>query len=493
MSQVRAQPFQFREQIAFLLGKVNVPTQGWTDVWRDGHDAGFMVAGAYKAELLADFRQAVNQAITDHRSLDDFRKDFDRIVAKHGWSYNGTRGWRTRTIFETNLRSSYQAGRYAQLTDPEFLKLNPYWRYKHSDAVHNPRTEHLAWNGLVIPANDPWWQTHFPPNGWGCKCRVFAESDRSLKRKGKTPDAPPGGGTQTTIVGQRSGHPRSVTTPIGIDPGWDYAPGATRAAQVRQALLIRADQVGGQLGLDLKAATQKIPEAPVAPKQGPQSLAEFVSAGEAVLSTLQHGGGELTHARMVAALAEHRPVGKAVALASRGEAAQKVAAVSRWLPDAWTDTSAKLGKLAAKQLPGFGRSYYRHSYSDGLLALSQRSGLDVALHELMHRIQQSMPELDRFFQDLHRRRTAGANLKPLTRFGRGYRRDEFTREDDYVDPYQGKEYRINSATRIGQPLEVITMAFQAVWGGRQDLLRMMLDKDPEMVHLVLGLLWNFKL
>lgn len=34
------------------------------------------------------------------------------------------------------------------------------------------RATHLALNGLVLPKNDPFWQTHFPPWEWNCRCRV---------------------------------------------------------------------------------------------------------------------------------------------------------------------------------------------------------------------------------------------------------------------------------------------------------------------------------
>ena len=41
---------------------------------------------------------------------------------------------------------------------------------------------------------------------------------------------------------------------------------------------------------------------------------------------------------------------------------------------------------------------------DGYIKLDG-GGLDVAVHEYAHRLQFAMPELDRFFQQIHRRRT----------------------------------------------------------------------------------------
>ncbi|AGG89919.1 phage minor head protein [Rhodanobacter denitrificans] len=214
----------FKEQIAFFRAKKNVLTEAWTDVWEAEHDHAFMVAGANRIDLLVDLRAAVDKAIAEGTGLEAFRHDFDQIVAKYGWAYNGGRNWRTRVIYETNLRTSYAAGRYAQL---QALKaVRPYWRYRHSDAVQHPRPMHLAWNGLVLAADDGWWNTHYPPNGWGCQCTVEALNARDLARLGKTgPDTAPPVDMQEVVVGQRGPHPRTVQTPAGVDPGFGYAPG----------------------------------------------------------------------------------------------------------------------------------------------------------------------------------------------------------------------------------------------------------------------------
>lgn len=264
MPEVAYGSLPFREQIAFIRGKINVPTRGWTDVWRDGHDTAFMVAGAYKADLLADFRTAVTKIIADGVTLETFRKDFDQIVAAHGWSYNGGRGWRTRVIYETNLRASYQAGRFAQLTDPDLLSVRPYWRYVHSDFVAHPRPQHLAWNGLVLPYDSPWWGSHYPPNGWGCRCRVVPESEASLKRRGLAVSEAPPTRYVTQRVGANGPNPRTVRVPEGIDPGWDYTPGRTVAPEVRKRIEEKITTLPPPLATALEQSIARIAAPPLA-------------------------------------------------------------------------------------------------------------------------------------------------------------------------------------------------------------------------------------
>ena len=207
----------FVEQIEFFRRKLNLPTDGWTDVRLHEHDWAFVVAGANRDAIVSDFRAAVEKAIAGGSTLEDFRKDFDRIVATHGWDYNGGRNWRSRVIYDTNLATSYAAGRWQQ------LQAAPYWQYDHQDWVENPRPQHVSWDGLVLERENPFWQTHFPPNGWGCNCKVRGRWLSDLVRMGKSgPDQAPQFNYVERTIGQRSAlGPRTVRVPEGIDPGFD--------------------------------------------------------------------------------------------------------------------------------------------------------------------------------------------------------------------------------------------------------------------------------
>ena len=177
----------FAEQADFFRQKLNLPTERWDDIRNEAHDRAFVVAGAAKADLLNDLRSAVDSAIAEGKSIQWFRKEFDNIVAKNGWqgwTGEGTkagRDWRTRVIYQTNLSASYAAGRYRQLTDPDLLKSRPFWKYVHNDTVRNPRPLHQSWSGTVLRYDDPFWETHFPPNGWGCRCRITAMRESEYK------------------------------------------------------------------------------------------------------------------------------------------------------------------------------------------------------------------------------------------------------------------------------------------------------------------------
>lgn len=217
----------FAEQVAFFRGKLGrlVPTATWRDIQRQQHDRAFMVAGAARADLLADLASAVDRAIADGESLGQFRRRFFEIVERQGWGdYTGSqsaagRAWRTRIIYRTNAATSYAAGRLAQLKD------FPVWIYRHGGSS-DPRPQHLAWNGLTLPSDDPFWASHYPPNGWGCSCYVIgAPSMAAARRLGGQPAmAPPEGWDE------RDGRGRLP----GIDDGWDYQPGSSVVDEIAE-------------------------------------------------------------------------------------------------------------------------------------------------------------------------------------------------------------------------------------------------------------------
>lgn len=236
----------FAEQIAFFRGKLGrlVPTAKWTDLWQQEHDVAFMVAGAAKADLLADLAEAVDKAISNGETIQQFRRRFLEIIQRHGWAGftgddrtadrpQGGRGlaWRTRVIYETNLLTSYAAGRRAQLEDGGYT----HWMYKHSDFVQRPRPHHVALNGIVRPKDDPFWQTHYPPNGWGCRCRVLGvRGPAQARRLGGDWDKPlPSWAGQTDP---------KTGAPVGVDKGFGYMPGGSVVERVR-ALTPKLDRL----------------------------------------------------------------------------------------------------------------------------------------------------------------------------------------------------------------------------------------------------------
>ncbi len=377
----------FKEQIEFFRRKVALPSDSWTQLYSYGHDHGFVVAGANRDDLVTDFYQAVDKAISEGQSLQTWQRNFDSIVEKHGWDYNGSRGWRSKVIYETNLSTSFSAGRREQLLS--MTKTHPYWMYVHSDTVEHPRQEHLALDGLVLRWDDPLWRTHFPPNGWGCMCSVRALTKRQAIAMGKVRDdgepsqkAPPIK-MREVIIGKDGPSPRKVTVPVGIDPGFEYAPGTTSRS---------GDWIGQRASTAMSTAPNLddskrwIPVLETGPAEygrpdrmpmftPPAQLAPRLGENESMISRVESVLGGRQRVFDVRGL----PVSvDAAALGKHLESSPGRSEYLPWLPDLLTDPWEIWTNLYRDQVTGkyelrtrFIKAYQQDKNGRGLLAVAQ--------------------------------------------------------------------------------------------------------------------------
>jgi len=239
------------QAIRHLRRKEDVTTARWYDMVGEAHAKAFTVAGATKLDLLADIRQEVQKALDDGISLQAFKTGFKAIAEKHGWDYYGSPGWRSDVVMNTNLRTAYAAGRWEQLQ--EVKKTRPFWEYSHSHESTNPRKLHLGWDGMVLPADDPWWNMGYPPNGWGCNCKVHALSQHDLNRLGKSV------GTAPAVEFERQKVAGNwVNVPKGFDYGWDYNVGkADQSARVAKVYMDKVTQADPLIGAASMMSTRE--------------------------------------------------------------------------------------------------------------------------------------------------------------------------------------------------------------------------------------------
>lgn len=140
----------------------------------------FTVAKVLSADILQTILDALVEAIENGTSFKDFKENLLQTLADKGFSHVKGADWRLDTIYRTNLQSAYMAGRYYNMM--AIKDYFPYWQYI---AVMDIRTRptHASIHGKVVPADDPFWNTAYPPNGYNCRCRVRALSAEEVKSK----------------------------------------------------------------------------------------------------------------------------------------------------------------------------------------------------------------------------------------------------------------------------------------------------------------------
>lgn len=235
------------EAVQYLVGRhLLTQTFDWTELWQEEHAYQFTVSRLARLDLLQTIRDKVTASVQGDLSRRDFMKDVKAALAEAGWwgikqvtdpntgeivttKFDPSR---LKLIYDTNTRMAYAAGQWQRIQ--RTTRTHPYLRYitKHDDRV---RPAHAAWEGITLPVDDPFWQTHYPPNGFRCRCRVVAVNQRDYDR-GVTPTGRPmikTAPSQETKewINKKTGE--VVTLPVGIDPGFAYNPGvaADRAAE----------------------------------------------------------------------------------------------------------------------------------------------------------------------------------------------------------------------------------------------------------------------
>ncbi len=220
------------EAIAFYRRKGLAIGFAWQDAWEREHVRAFTVAKAMSRDLLEDIRAAVDKAIAEGQTLRQFQDGLRPLLEARGWwgrkemtdplttarrvvQLGSPR--RLRTIFEVNMRMAYQAGRWERME--RNAAAFPYVRYVSAEDSR-VRPQHQAWHGTIKPLGDPWWNTHYPPCGWHCRCTAVPVNQRMMDRRGWTETDRPASFLPNRYVNPRTGE--ETMYEAGISPGFGY-------------------------------------------------------------------------------------------------------------------------------------------------------------------------------------------------------------------------------------------------------------------------------
>ncbi len=177
----------FAEAETYLRDKLKISDAEWRGLIDKIAAASADAAEAAAEAMRRDIVEALVEAIAKGETLAEFRGRFDQIAARYGWS--GT-AWYADLVFRMETANANAAGRWEQIQKVKLLR--PYVRYL-TVGDDRVRPTHRAWHGVVLPVDHPFWRTHWPPNGFNCRCTVQSLSARDLARYGfgVTPDSDP--------------------------------------------------------------------------------------------------------------------------------------------------------------------------------------------------------------------------------------------------------------------------------------------------------------
>ncbi|HEQ1857005.1 TPA: minor capsid protein [Providencia alcalifaciens] len=226
-------------------------TWNWQEANAATHAKAFTVAKAARLDILetiyAETERAKSQGITER----EFKQNLTPRLQEQGWwgkqvivdSDGGAEmvqmgsPSRLSTIYRTNVATAYQAGRYQQQLAS--VETHPYWQYI---AILDGRTRksHAAMHGRVFRYDDPIWDKLYPPNDWGCRCRVRALTEAQVKRMGLTVESSTGALQSQQVdsgVDKRTGEVYEAETTTFSRGGQSMTTGAGWSNNVGQAAM----------------------------------------------------------------------------------------------------------------------------------------------------------------------------------------------------------------------------------------------------------------
>lgn len=158
----------------------NIITTGMSNtVDAETHDRAFTVANVMKADIIQTIFNRLEYSIENGKPLKHFQDNLMNDLEGSGWT--GSNPSRLKVIFETNRNIAFSKGQYFKLKTTS--DIYPYWKW---NQIERPtkRHDHSKLHGKVFRHDDPFWNSNFPPNGYGCKCSVVPITEAEAKAIG---------------------------------------------------------------------------------------------------------------------------------------------------------------------------------------------------------------------------------------------------------------------------------------------------------------------
>lgn len=228
------------EEAARIVAEKQIMSKAAFDALCDELKArAFVITGLEDLRAVQEIRDAIAE-LPRGAAWEDVKAQVIEKLEAGGFS-QGAAEHRATLLLRHHGFAAYAQEQYRELQ--EMKDVFPYWKYK-TMGDEKVRSSHAALDGLILPADDPFWRDHYPPWEWNCRCMVVGvteEQYNGAKTVGtfdaSDPDAKAGGWKLTPELAARlrqgqlddgSGHPVMVTRTGSLHfdpsgPGLDMA------------------------------------------------------------------------------------------------------------------------------------------------------------------------------------------------------------------------------------------------------------------------------
>lgn len=151
------------------------PDTFFNEIPKEMRQFAFTVKGIEQTSILGNVLDDLNKAIEDGVGY----KEWARTVNID--KFKDLANYRKEVVYRTHANTSYNQGirNWAE----ENKDINEYLRF---EAVRDDkvRDNHLALDGITLPVNHEFWDSHTPPLGFNCRCRLLSLSKEEAAQGG---------------------------------------------------------------------------------------------------------------------------------------------------------------------------------------------------------------------------------------------------------------------------------------------------------------------
>jgi len=137
----------------------------------------YLFSGVKTYQQLTEMNSLLVDKSGKIRNWNAFKKEVFKVHKKYNRNY-------LQAEYQTAKASAQMARKWQDFEKQKHLYPNLVYKTVGDDRV---RQEHADLNGIIKPIDDAFWDVHYPPNGWRCRCTVTSTKKEVTQENIKVP------------------------------------------------------------------------------------------------------------------------------------------------------------------------------------------------------------------------------------------------------------------------------------------------------------------
>lgn len=163
-------PKRFKD---FYSGVPVLPDAFYDQLPEEYRRLAFTVSNIQKVDIIAKVMDDVSKGLEKFESFDQWKESLDPKF------YTGIGEAQLQTVYRTTMSTAYTNGIIEKSRSTGVTTKFAFQAILDDET----RDNHRACDGIVLPENHPFWNTHTPPLGYNCRCTLIA-----LNEENEVPD-----------------------------------------------------------------------------------------------------------------------------------------------------------------------------------------------------------------------------------------------------------------------------------------------------------------